>query len=273
MFKLLKPHPLLVLISLLVVQLAVLSLQVKDSEGTTLLKKTTLQAISPFLLGAGLVEKILNTVWAEYINLREVRNENEALKDRIQQLILECNRNNALIRQAKQWQSLLELRGQLAFQTKPATIIGRSPSFLSFTIMIDRGTDDGIHKDDPVINADGVVGRVISVFPGTAEVHVLLDSDAAAGSLLSRTQLQGVTNGTGSAFLRLNYVLNQEDVQVGDKVVTSGLDSIYPKDLTIGRVVRTRQGESVFKEIDVLPAVDFNRMEAVLVLVNVRPRI
>lgn len=272
MVKLFRPHPLIVLIPLLVAQLAILSLQVKDSEGTTLLRRTTLLTISPFLRGANAIESLLRAVWGEYVNLREIRNENELLKEKIQSMTLESNRVLSVLRQANQWQSLLGLRSQLPFQTKTAGIIGRSPSFLSFTLMIDRGAEDGVRKDDPVINTDGVVGRVISVFPKTAEVHVILDSDAAAGSLLSRTQLQGVINGTGTSFLRLNYVLNQEDVQVGDKVATSGLDNVYPKDLTIGRVVRVRQGETVFKEIDVLPTVDFTRLESVLVLVHLRPK-
>ncbi len=214
----------------------------------------------------------VGSVWNEYVSLREIRNENESLKEKIQAMNLESNRVLSSLRQAGQWQALLELRGQLSFQTKTARIIGRSPSFLSFTLMVDRGSEDGVRKDDPVINAEGVVGRVISVFPRTAEVHVILDSDAAAGSLLSRTHLQGVISGTGTSFLKLNYVLNQEDVQVGDKVVTSGLDNVFPKDLTVGRVVRVRQGESVFKEIDVLPVVDFTRLETVLVVVNLRPR-
>jgi rod shape-determining protein MreC len=270
MIRLFKPHPLFVLIPLLIGQLALLSLQIKDSEGSTLLKRTTLQILSPLLLGASSLEKGIRYVWNEYIDVREVRNENEALKEKIQNLTLEAENNIALLRQARQWQTLLELRNRLPFQTKTAHIVGRSPSFLSFTLMIDLGTENGIQKDDPVIHVEGIIGRVINVFSKTAEVHVILDTDAAAGILLPRSQLQGVANGTGTSLLRLNYILNQEDVQIGDVVLTSGLDNIYPKDLTVGRVLRVRQGESVFKEIDVFPSVDFNRLETVLVLVNTK---
>lgn len=272
MFRLFRFHPLFVLIPLLIGQLAILSLQVKDSEGSTLLKKTTLQILSPLLLGASSLERGIDQAWKEYIAVREVRNENEVLKEKIQSLTLDAEKNVSLLRQARQWQTLLELRDRLPFQTKTAHVIGRSPSFLSFTLIIDLGSDDGIHKDDPVIHVEGIIGRVIHVFNKTAEVHVILDTDAAAGILLPRTQLQGVANGTGTSLIRLNYILNQEDVQVGDVVLTSGLDNIYPKDLTVGRVLRVRPGESVFKEIEVFPSVDFNRLETVLVLINTKPR-
>ena len=100
---------------------------------------------------------------------------------------------------------------------------------------------------------------------------MLLDYAAAAGALLTRTRVQCVLNGRGGPFMKLNYLLNQEDVLIGDMVSTSGLDGIYPRDLPLGQVVRVAAGESVFKDVDVLPMVNINQVEEVLILLDASP--
>jgi rod shape-determining protein MreC len=211
---------------------------------------------------------LVNSFWNEYVNLREVRNENEALREKVSELMLLNQRQEATASEARRLQMILDLKTRTAGKNCAASVIARSPTFLSFTILLDRGSNQGVRKDNPVITTDGVVGRVVDTHASTCEVQVLVDSDAAAGAIISRTRIQGVLNGRGGLLLKLNYLLNQEDVQVGDLVVTSGLDNVYPKDLPLGRVVRVSPGESVFKEIEVFPLVNFNKLEEVLILLE-----
>lgn len=271
MFNTAKPRPIIVLLPLLVGQLALLSVQVKDREGSTLLRRSVLEVLSPFLVASHTGGEFVGRFWSEYVNLREVRNENEELRSQLAHLTLQSQQNTSLVLQARRLQATLDLRNRLPAKTRTANVIGRSPSFLSFTLLLDRGASDGVKKDNPVITMEGIVGRVLNVLPQTCEIQVVLDTDAAAGALLARTRIQGVLNGRGAPFLKLNYLLNQEDVQVGDLVVTSGLDGIYPKDLPLGQVVRVARGESVFKDIDVLPLVNFNRLEEVIILLETAP--
>lgn len=266
-----KNRPLIVLLPLLIGQLAVLSLQVKDKEGTTLLKRSVLNVVSPFLLVSHTVTSFLSHVLDEYAYVREVRNENEELKKKISDLTFQSQQNGALALQTKQLQALLDLRQRTPFKTRSASVIGRTPSLMSFALILDRGAADGVEKDNPVIVPEGVVGRVVNVLTGTCEVQVLMDFAAAAGALLSRTRVQCVLNGRGGAIMKLNYLLNQEDILVGDLVSTSGLDRIYPRDLPLGQVVRVANGESVFKDVDVLPMVNINQVEEVLILLDASP--
>jgi rod shape-determining protein MreC len=266
-----KNRPLIILLPLLIGQLAVLSLQVKDKEGTTLLKRTVLNVVSPFLLVSHSVNSFVTHVLDEYLRVREVRNENEELKKQIADLTFQAQQNGALALKTKRLQSLLDLRQRTSYKTRAANVIGRTPSLMSFALILDRGAADGVKKDNPVIVVEGIVGRVVNVLSNTCEVQVLLDFAAAAGALLARTRVQCVLNGRGGPLMKLNYLLNQEDVLVGDMVSTSGLDGIYPRDLPLGQIVRVANGESVFKDIDVLPMVNVNQVEEVLILLDASP--
>ena len=266
-----KNRPLIILLPLLVGQLAVLSLQVKDKEGTTLLKRSVLNVVSPLLLASHTVSSFVTRVSDEYVRVREVRNENQELKKQIADLTFQVQQNDALALKAKRLQAMLDLRQRIPFKTRAANVIGRTPSLMSFALILDRGAVDGVKKDSPIIVAEGVVGRVLNVLSNTCEAQVLLDFAAAAGALLARTRIQCVLNGRGGTLMKLNYLLNQEDVLVGDMVLTSGLDGIYPRDLPLGQVVRVANGESVFKEVDVLPMVNINQVEEVLILLDASP--
>jgi rod shape-determining protein MreC len=267
-----KNRPLIVLLPLLIGQLAVLSLQVKDKEGTTLLKRTVLNVVSPFLLVSHTVSSFVTHVLDEYVRVREVRNENEELKRKLADLTFQAQQNAALAQKTKRLQSLLDLRQSTSFKTRTANVIGRTPSLMSFGLILDRGAADGVKKDNPVIVAEGVVGRVVYVMSNTCEVQALLDYAAAAGALVARTRVQCVLNGRGGLLMKLNYLLNHEDVLVGDMVSTSGIEGIYPMDLPLGQVVRVANGESVFKDVDVLPMVNVNQVEEVLILLDASPK-
>jgi rod shape-determining protein MreC len=155
--------------------------------------------------------------------------------------------------------------------------VGRDgvPWFRSLTL--DKGEADGVRLDAAVISATGVVGRVFAVGPHAARVQVLLDRDSGAAALVERSRVSGVVSGQvraseqGSEDLALKYVSERSDVVVGDVVVTSGLDRIYPKGLVIGRVRFVGDVTGLFREVRVEPSARFDRLEEVLVLKGEAP--
>ena len=268
-YKISKTKPLLILLPLLILHLGLLSLQVTDKEDRSLFRRGILQLVSPFLIAADQVGRLFEDTWDEYFNLVEVRSTNEKLQREVVALQLEVQKNIEVLNGSKHLRTLLETRNQLPARTSVANVIGRSPSFISYSVLLDRGSSDGVEMDNPVMTPDGIVGRIINVFTHSSEMQVLLDPDAAAGALISRTRTQGVIRGNGGPLLGLHYIINQEDVEIGDLIVTSGQDSIYPKGYPLGQVVRSIRGESGLKKIDVLPLAKFNRLEEVLLLLEV----
>jgi rod shape-determining protein MreC len=212
----------------------------------------------------------VGTAWSRYVSLRDAEEENAVLRESIGQLELQLQQQNALARRARSLQRLLELRKSVELLTLSAQVIAvdATPWFRTFTV--DRGTGDGVRQDLAVIAPNGVVGRVVGTpGPRAAKVQLLIDRNAAAGALIERTRAAGVVTGVdGQSLLRMDYVSNLEDVQIGDAVVTSGTDGIYPKGFIIGTVADVRRGDDLYKSILVAPVVEFANLEDVLIVLN-----
>ena len=212
----------------------------------------------------------VGTAWSRYVSLRDAEEENAVLRESIGQLELQLQQQNALARRARSLQRLLELRNSVELLTLSAQVIAvdATPWFRTFTV--DRGTGDGVRQDLAVIAPNGVVGRVVGTpGPRAAKVQLLIDRNAAAGALIERTRAAGVVTGVdGQSLLRMDYVSNLEDVQIGDAVVTSGTDGIYPKGFIIGTVADVRRGDDLYKSILVAPVVEFANLEDVLIVLN-----
>jgi rod shape-determining protein MreC len=144
--------------------------------------------------------------------------------------------------------------------------VGRAPSYLSNVLYVDRGSASGIRVDSPALSGDGVIGRVILTSPHNSQVQLITNADASIGVMVERTRSPGVLKGSGNDLLSLNYISNTEQIEVGDMVVSSGLDGIYPKGLPVGRIVESYKGKSVFRVIQVAPQADLMRIEEVLIL-------
>jgi rod shape-determining protein MreC len=255
-----------VLIPLLLLHLALISLQIEDPAGTILFKKAVFLASAPFFnLSAG-ISRGANYVWQNYVWLRGARQENLQLKDAVRQLSLrekalaQAQDENARLRR------LLDLRSTLPFEGIAAHVVGRAPSYLSNVLYVDRGSASGIRVDSPALSGDGVIGRVILTSPHNSQVQLITNADASIGVMVERTRSPGVLKGSGNDLLSLNYISNTEQIEVGDMVVSSGLDGIYPKGLPVGRIVESYKGKSVFRVIQVAPQADLMRIEEVLIL-------
>jgi rod shape-determining protein MreC len=151
-----------------------------------------------------------------------------------------------------------------------ARVIGASPGTASVTIDIDRGQRDGIKRNMGVITPDGVVGKVVEAYANTAQVLLLTDKDSGVGALLADSRAQHPVGGTGEPLLVMKYVPNDDNVNDGERVVTSGMDRIFPRDLPVGTIVEIKPGNP-FKQIRVRPAANLERLEEVIVLLTLHP--
>jgi rod shape-determining protein MreC len=207
-------------------------------------------------------------IWDGYVSLRQVNAENEELKRQLTDAQIELQQQRALVDRSRGLERLLELRDQSNLAMKAAEIIGAGATPDFRTVTIDRGTRDGLQSDMAVIAPGGVVGRVVMPSLRAAKVQLLIDRNAAAGAVVERSRAQGVVLGGGDERLRMEYVSEVADIVVGDTVMTSGIDGIFPKGFVIGTVDTVEKSGTTYKRILVKPALDFRSLEAVLVVLT-----
>ena len=247
-----------------------ISAQVNAEPGASVLETVTFGAFAEVqrLLTSGLDNVV--GLWSGYVGLRDVREENVELSREIADLRFELQTQRALAQQSRSLERLLELRQTVELPTLSARVIATDATPYFRTLTIDRGRQDDVRPDLAVLAPDGVVGRVVgSPGPRAAQVQLLIDRNAAAGAMIERTRASGVIVGTDdSTLLQLEYVSNLEDVQVGDEIVTSGIDGIYPKGFRIGVVTQVAEGIGLYQLIQVSPVVEFSQIEDVLVVLD-----
>jgi rod shape-determining protein MreC len=165
-------------------------------------------------------------------------------------------------------QQLLDMKAAIPLTTTSASVIagGASPEFR--TISIDKGRGDGLTPDMAVLAPAGVVGRVILPATRASKVQLLIDRDAAAGAIVERTRAQGIVVGTGTDRFRMDHVPSAADIKVGDRLVTSGIEGIYPKGFVIGQIESVNRQAGEFTDVMVRPAVEFSALESVLVVLT-----
>ena len=263
-----RHRSLTLLIVTLVAQLLLLAVQVRRDTHVRLIRVWTVDSVTPFERGGTWIVRKVHGVFTGYVDLIHVHRDNLALHDQLNQLEL---RNAALEGEAAEAQRLNALLGfRTDHQEVPmlaARVIATSADTASHVVFINRGTRDGIKSNMAVILPDGVVGKIFEAYGGVSEVLLATDKDSGVGGLLEGTRTQGVVGGTGDPMLTMKYVSNDENVSVGQRVLTSGEDQIFPKDLPIGTVMQVKPGNP-FKQIQVRPAARLDRLEEVLVLLT-----
>jgi rod shape-determining protein MreC len=216
-------------------------------------------------------------VWGNYAGLRSARTENETLRKQVADLEVRLQEQRALATRTERLQALLDLKTATTLPTLAAEVIAGNPNPGVRTITINRGSADGVQENMAVIAPGGVVGRVIGPMAAhAARVQFLIDRAAAAGAIIERTRAGGMVVGLDCATcdppMAMELVSKLADVKVGDVVVASGIDGIFPKGFPIGQVAVAEPGTGLHMNIRVRPSVDFGSLEDVLVvLVPARP--
>ena len=259
------------LAGVIVLQVVLLAVQIKrDSQGR-LLRVWTVGAVSPFeRAGARGIGNIRGT-WSHYFALQNTSRENEELKRENDALKLRVNQLQSKAAESDRLAALLNFRqSQRDVPMLAARVIGTSADTASQTIYLDRGERDGIRHNMGVITPDGVVGKVIESYRDTAQVLLLTDKDSGVGAMLSDSRIQSPVGGTGEPLLSMKYIPTDDKVNVGEQVVTSGMDRIFPRDLPVGTVAEIKTGRP-FQQVRVRPAANLARLEEVIVLLTMRP--
>jgi rod shape-determining protein MreC len=167
---------------------------------------------------------------------------------------------------------LLNMADSLAIGGPVARVIGMSNGGWSNVVTIDKGSDAGVVVGNPVVAADGVVGRVIATSSTAAQILPIVDPKSSADALLQQTRVRGVLEGGGLGGCSLRFVTSRDSVTVGDMIVTSGFDGVFPPGLALGRVTRIENSQQeLFHRIDVEPAANFSRIEQVMVITGPAP--
>jgi rod shape-determining protein MreC len=266
---------LIILVGVLFLQVLGLAMQVKrgnDTQDTRLIRLWAVGALSPFERSLVWLRNGSGNIWHNYFYLRGVRAENRELKQQIEQMRLEQVRLSEDAAQAHRLQNLLAFKEQYVSKTVAAQVIGSSGSDMSRIVYIDKGEQAGIRRDMPVITADGIVGKVLLVYPTVAQVLLINDQSSGVGAILEKSRLQGVLRGSANGEVMLERVMSDEQVAAGDIVLTSGGDQIFPKGLPVGTVSRVSNGKDLFLNIKIRPAANLSKLEEVLVLLEKQER-
>ena len=261
-----RQRPGVVLAAAILLHVVLISAQVNTASGLPVLQVVTFGSFSEVQRGTMALIDGVRGMWSGYIALRQVQQENTALKQELQTLQVRLQEERAEAQRTDNLRQLLELRQRANLDTVAAEGIAGAASPDFKTVTIDKGSSDSLDTDMAVISPAGVVGRIILPSRRASKVQLLIDRNAAAGALIERTRVQGVVVGIGDGMLRMQYVPGTADVKTGDLVVTSGIDGIYPKGFVIGTIDHADRGAGAYHEIVIRPAVDFSRLEEVLIV-------
>jgi rod shape-determining protein MreC len=263
---------LIVLAAILFAQIVGLAVQVKrpaQQGDTRLIRVWAAATITPLERAVVNTQKFFHDAWFNYAYLRGVRRENRALRAEMDQMKLEQVRLKEDAEMARRIQSLLAFKEQHIDSTVAAQVIGTSGSDQSRVLYIDKGSSDGLRPDMAVITPNGIVGKIVQVFPDSAQVLPINDQLSGVGVSLKSTRLQGILRGAVNGTTTVQYVMADERVIPGEEVVTSGGDRIFPKGLPVGKVLDVQPGKDLFLNIRVQPSAPMNRLEEVLVVTKV----
>lgn len=256
----------IVVLSLLFVLMSFSSQTRYVGETRTMFERTVMTIFSPVPKFVNWVGGTAQDIHHGYLDMRRAVNENVELRRKVGSLTTE----NLKLRQSegdlKRLRALLAYSESFDMKTSMAQTIMLDTAGRFKSIVIDQGSDDGVQVNDVVANANGLIGRVVLTTKDLAKVQLLTDNNSSVGSLIERTRRQGVIRGNGATIVQLSDIPSLADVQPGDRIMTAGIDGIYPRGIPVGTVVRAEAGQSLFKNVTVKPAVDFGSIEEVIVI-------
>jgi rod shape-determining protein MreC len=236
----------------------------------SILRVVALTLTSPFQSGLTHGSGWLSGIWYNYFSMREARQENIILKEeqaKLQKLLLE---ERDRVKQLETLNSLTGWQTEHNYQGVTARVVGRGANEWFNTIIIDKGTASGVKKNQPVVTAEGLVGRVVLTTLFAAQVLLITDQRHGIGALIGQTlenRILGVVKGRGRSSCEISFFSTPDKVETGELVITSGQDGIYPKGLLIGRVRKPDEGAlALGQPYEVDPAVPFGKLEIVSVI-------
>ena len=256
-----------VVILLVAVNIILLTITGKQTQAPSGFGRGALIVVSPFQKQlTGFFQSVKN-IWNQYFFLVSAAKDNQQLKQELGQRLQQLNRCSELGLANDRLRHLLGFEPDTQLPMIAAQVVGKDPSPWSKTVIVNKGTRDGVRQSDPVVIPEGVVGVVVEVSSSYAKVLLLIDPNSAVDALVQKTRARGIVKGGGAGYCVFDYVLRKHAISVGDTVVSSGLDGVFPKGLRVGRISEiVRQNAGIFQRVYVTPYVDFEVLEEVLII-------
>jgi rod shape-determining protein MreC len=273
----------LVLVAILLAQTIGLAIQVRrpvesgapDGSNVTLLRYWTVSTVTPFERFFHGLGYNLRHGWSNYIDLRNTRQQNHDLQEQIARLRLEQAALSEDAIQGHRLQALLDFQQHYVTSTVAAQVIGTSGNDLSRVLYIDKGSKDGLKSDQAVITPDGIIGKLRDVFPHTSQLLLVNDQTSGAGVLLATTRLRAILRGSPTGQIVINNLTPDSRIKVGEQVLSSGGDQVYPRGLPVGTIesIKPDPDHQPYTLIQLRPAANLNQLEEVLVITATQPNL
>ncbi len=248
-------------------QLLLLGYQVRTERDVRLIRVWAVTAVTPVARVLESIQRTVSTALETYVFLTNAQKENQRLKSELGRLKLEVHRLRRELARADRAEALKLFLERSPSKMVAARVIGAGTGAASKVVFIDRGTREGVKKGMAVVTPEGIAGRVAAVYPTASRVVLITDASFAAGVISARSRVQGTLKGTGGEFCRVDYVQNEQHVEVGEWFYTSGDDRVFPRGLPVGPVTVSREGK-LLREILVEPAGLRAGVEEVLVVLE-----
>src|ERR1700689_4206993 len=256
-----RHRPLALLAIVVVAQVMLLAFQIKGEHDVRLIRYWAVALVTPVNRAGTWKFSKVGGAWGAYVGLRNARAENDRMRVELDQLRLRNRELESQAAEAQRLATVLNFRSaHPEAQMLAAQVIGSRADPTSHTLFINRGEHDRLRMNMGVVTLDGIVGKIVEVLPNSAQVLLISDKDSGVGALFSASRTHGVVRGSGDPEPRMEYVVNDEKVQAGDAIVTSGEDRIFPKDFPIGTVESARPANP-FQVIRVQPSARLDRLE------------
>jgi rod shape-determining protein MreC len=241
-----------------------------DKKQKPLPAQTALQAIFSYPLSlTSWIVTTTGSLWSGYLYLVDVEKRNEALQNEMNMLLLENQQLREHFLENQRLKKLLDFEQQFAYTMLPAEIIGKDPSSWFKTILVNRGSEAGVQRGNGVICPLGVVGTVLETTLHSSKILLITDQNSAIDAIAQRSRVRGILEGQAENTCVMNYVVKNEDILAGDEIIASGLNAVFPRGIIIGRVAETdNRPDGFFKNIAVAPAVDFSKLNEVLIVLK-----
>ncbi|SPF47277.1 Cell shape-determining protein MreC (modular protein) [Syntrophobacter sp. SbD1] len=252
--------------------LYIFSLNFRTPGQMDLLQRSVTETVNPPIRLFGRVISSFEEFFQDYIWLRNLRVENESLKNELTGLHDKLTSYQEAYVENQRLRRLLDFRTSTMSETIPAQVIVHDLTGWFQTIMVDKGFRDGVAPDMPVVNDEGVIGRVLDVSDHHSRVLLITDQGSAVDAIVQRNRVRGILRGKDANGCILKYIRGNLDIKEGDLVITSGKDGIFPKGLRLG-VVHTirRDPADLFQNIDVKPLCRLSALEEVLIIKRAGP--
>lgn len=253
----------------LLATLAIFSINASRDTGDSPLSQAVLEAAGPVQRALTWVGDSIDYVFSTYVALINASRDNRELTKEVARLKQQLVQMEELRLANTRLGVLLGLKRKTDQPSVAAVVVASDPTSRFSTVIINKGSSDGLRTNMPVVGPAGLVGRIVSVSPHYAKVLLLSDPNTGVDVVVQRSRARGLVEGAGGEGLRLKYVVSSNDVAPGDRLLTSGLAGVFPAGLVVGTVSKvSKDNQGLFLQVSARPAVDFNRLEEVLVVLH-----